>query len=361
MSTLSQYNPDYATPPGATIATKIKEMGISKKELALRLSLSEQEINSLLKGKSPLNAQKAMGLERITKVPTEFWLRREAIYQTRIRQLKELETLENDFDVIKNNIPLNILKQRGIIDNVTLNTQEKKFIAREQVLQFFGVQNTDSILRLYEEKYAPKMAARQTKENGTWGSIITWLRMAEISASKNVPAHPFNRDRLKNIALDQLKALTTCSKDIGSEIKQCLSNCGVVFVLVPEIPRLNWKGATWWHNETPIIAMNIRGKREDSFWFSLFHEIHHVLHPTKNKIQVESPESNNERDADNFAARTLIPASYNPKIQAAPSKKSLQIIADELGISLGIVAGRFGHLTGNYGRFGKCICSLQWK
>jgi HTH-type transcriptional regulator/antitoxin HigA len=55
--------------------------------------------------------------------------------------------------------------------------------------------------------------------------------------------------------------------------------------------------------------MSIRGKWADVFWFSLFHEIGHILlHPKKTFIdddQVLPELARQEKEADEFAANSL--------------------------------------------------------
>ena len=68
-------------------------------------------------------------------------------------------------------------------------------------------------------------------------------------------------------------------------LPQLISLCakaGVAVALVPEMPKAPWYGASKWL--TPykaMILLNLRGKREDQFWFSFFHEAGHILHDGK--------------------------------------------------------------------------------
>ena len=112
-------------------------------------------------------------------------------------------------------------------------------------------------------------------------------------------------------------------------------------------------GAVKWVNEERVVlAMNNRGLDADKFWFSLFHEIRHVLQQKIKTVfissTVEEMKGMNdalEHDADKFATNYLIlPGDY---MRFAPSKytsdEEIIRFAKSIGIHPGIVAGRLQH------------------
>jgi hypothetical protein len=102
-----------------------------------------------------------------------------------------------------------------------------------------------------------------------------------------------------------------------------------------------------------MFLLSLHGKGEDKFWFSFFHEAGHVLKDKKKGLFIND-ESNgdlNEKKADAFAAETLIPAKYDTRISCCRSKQEIILLADELRISPGIVAGRYQFLTGQWQLF----------
>ncbi|MBL0713220.1 MAG: ImmA/IrrE family metallo-endopeptidase [Desulfosarcina sp.] len=58
-----------------------------------------------------------------------------------------------------------------------------------------------------------------------------------------------------------------------------------------------------------MIIWNLRGKSEDPFWFSFFHEAGHVLNDSKKDMVINDGKSNDSRElkADDFSAELLIP------------------------------------------------------
>lgn len=60
---------------------------------------------------------------------------------------------------------------------------------------------------------------------------------------------------------------------------------------------LFFQGATFIDGDKIVIGMTTRGKDADRFWFSLFHEIGHIV--LGNDGQVNGTNSQDERNADN--------------------------------------------------------------
>ena len=48
------FNPDYATPPGWTLAETLEEQSTSQAELACRTGLSTKHVNQIVRGKVPI-------------------------------------------------------------------------------------------------------------------------------------------------------------------------------------------------------------------------------------------------------------------------------------------------------------------
>ena len=98
------------------------------------------------------------------------------------------------------------------------------------------------------------------------------------------------------------------------------------------------------------VMMTIRGKWADIFWFSLFHELGHILLHDRNSVFLETDNGERasnikERESDQYASDTLIP----PTDYAQFIKKgnfyndNIAQFAVEIKIPPGIVVGRLQH------------------
>jgi HTH-type transcriptional regulator / antitoxin HigA len=89
----------------------------------------------------------------------------------------------------------------------------------------------------------------------------------------------------------------------------------------------------------------VTATKDDRFWFSFFHEAAHILLHSKKETFVDDGSEDDmlERQADRFAADTLIPAEQAPRLTVLTSNEDVVAFADELGIAPGIVVGRLQH------------------
>ena len=67
-----------ATPPGATIKEQLNDRGMSQKEFAVRIDMSEKHVSKLINGEVQLTPEVAVRLEIVLGVPARFWNNLEA-------------------------------------------------------------------------------------------------------------------------------------------------------------------------------------------------------------------------------------------------------------------------------------------
>ena len=120
----------------------------------------------------------------------------------------------------------------------------------------------------------------------------------------------------------------------------------------------------WISPNKAMILMSLRGKAEDKFWFSFFHEAGHVyLQHSKKELYINDGAADDplEKEADEFAAECLIPRVHNPSVESIRSKDEVLALAARLGISPGIVAGRYQFLTNKWDFYKPLIRKFEWK
>ena len=159
----------------------------------------------------------------------------------------------------------------------------------------------------------------------------------------------YDRKKLMN-ELPKIRSLTTKKIDVAlSEIGDILRGCGVAFVLTKSLPRTYINGATRWLGRTPLIQLSDYGKRDDTAWFTLFHEIGHVLLHGKRGSFVETDsdcieKDDKEKEADEFASKELLSKKkYNIFVNKCGdrfSKNDILIFANNEMVSPSVVLGR---------------------
>ena len=166
-------------------------------------------------------------------------------------------------------------------------------------------------------------------------------------------------------AIDEIRNLTVHGPDVF--LPQMLALCvaaGVAVALVPEIKGAPVSGAAKWLTPSKaMICLNLRGKRNDRFWFTFFHEAGHILNDSKKEtyIDVDYKDDPRERQANHFAATILIRATYDRELPGLTSYAAVQTFARRIGIAPGIVVGRLQREgIVDYRQFNGLKQQLQW-
>lgn len=83
-----------ASSPGATIKEQLNDRGMSQKEFAARMDMSEKHISKLIHGDVQLTPETAVRLEMVLGVPAQFWNNLEVIYREKIVKVKSKNAME---------------------------------------------------------------------------------------------------------------------------------------------------------------------------------------------------------------------------------------------------------------------------
>jgi len=348
------FEPDYAIPPGETLLDVINAQDMTQRELVIRTGLSVQSINRIIKNAQPITYETANRLELATGVSAKFWNNLEAQYREQLAKLEEKQRLEQDLEWLKT-IPTKELIERG-----TIKSHQDKVLSLRETLKFYGVSSVSAYKEIWAE---PAVAARRSKcFESSPGPTSAWIRMGEIQAIQ-IDCAPFNRPLFAE-AVKRIRELTLKTPaEFVPQMKKLCAKAGVALSLVPEMKKVPWLGATKWLSAgKAMILLNLRGKSEDKFWFSFFHEAGHVLHDSPKDIYIndENRSDIREKKADKFAARELIPPEYNEEIRQLKSYHQVEQLSVRLKIAPGIVVGRYQFLTDKWNMFNKLKQRFEW-
>ncbi len=348
------FEPDYAIAPGDTLLEVMESLEMTQKELAVRTGLTEQTLTRIFRGVQPISYETANRLELVTQVPARLWNNLEAQYREQIAKLEERQQLEADIEWLKT-IPTRELIARGFIDA----TRDKIALLRK-TLAFYGVSSIKTWRDIWE---TPAVAARRSQcFKSRPGDASAWIRQGELQAHK-IECNFFDKNRFKEV-LKQIRTLTREQTEVFErEMKRLCAEAGVAIALVPEMKNVPWHGATKWLTPRKVmILLCLRGKGEDKFWFSFFHEAGHVLNDSKKDLLINDGSHDDPREvrANEFASDLLIPPQNNTTIRICRSRADIIHLSDRIGISPGIVAGRYQFLTGKWHVFKGLIRTLKW-
>ncbi len=319
-----------ATPPGATIKEQLEMRGMNQKEFAYRMNMSEKHISHLINGDVQLTQETAYRLEMVLGLPARFWNNLEVIYREKLIKVAEENALSADSKIAKK-MPYRELAQNGWVP-MTRNPNEKVVFLRK----YFEVCS----LSLVNETMFPGIACRRlgNTEKADY-ALLAWAQKAKLEARK-VNVSPINLKKLES-ALQAIRQMTLeAPEKFCVELQKVLSECGIALVFLPHIGGSFLHGATFYDVNKIVIGLTVRGKDADKFWFSLFHELAHVLLGHINKADGLNEED--ESAADAFARNLLIPDEiFNAFAnQKRFSRESIIAFASKIAIATGIVVGR---------------------
>ena len=319
-----------ATPPGATIKEQLNDRGMSQKEFSARMDMSEKHISRLINGDVQLTSEVAVRLEMVLGVPAKFWNNLEAIYREKLIKVEAENTMDKD-EVLAKQLPYNQMSKFGWVPETRL--------MKERVInlrKYFEVVE----LSLLENRQITKIACRRLAitEKGDF-ALIAWAQEAKRVARQTDTTH-INIDKLVRV-LPEIRSMTLeTPAEFSAELKDKLAQCGIALVFLPHLQGSFLQGASFIDGKKIVIGLTARGKDADRFWFSLFHELGHILLGHIN--QSDGTTDEDEEAADNFAKETLIPTvEFNAFTSLNDfSKTSICSFAQKQNILCGIVVGR---------------------
>ncbi len=166
------------------------------------------------------------------------------------------------------------------------------------------------------------------------------VQIATNIALKQKDTPKYDKKKLFN-AIDYMLTLTNKHNTFYPLIKKALYDCGINLVVLPNLSGSKINGATKKINNHIMLMINDRNAYSDSFWFTLFHEIGHIVNGDFG-ISFIDQTGDIEDLADSFANNTLIPLEQY-KIFINKNRFTISSIKDfakRINRDPGIILGR---------------------
>jgi addiction module HigA family antidote len=341
--TTEQWAPQWTVTPGEILTEALEERGMSQAELARRMARPLKTISEIANGKASVTPDTAIQLERVLGISAGFWNGVEVRFRESIAQQRANEELDA-FASWSSRFP-----QKAMIRHGLIAPERTARETTEDLLSFFKVSSPMGWERQWSR---PAASLRHGSLEPDVHALSAWLRWGEREAVA-VPTSTFDRDGVVK-ALAQVRPLTRWAMidDAIDRLQAILADHGVVVLVVPELPGARVSGASYWLEESKAVAqLSWRYRSDDQFWFSVFHEIGHIVKDKKGRLQVEDvfevgeEHVNSESAVDEFARDALIPSgAYMDFVRDGNfAGRSVSTFASELDIAAGIVVGRLQH------------------
>lgn len=329
--------------PGEYVLDELESRGWTQADLAEIMGRPPKLISEVVSGLTSITPETARGLAEAFGTSAELWMNMQAAYN--------LHAVHSTGEVARKARlylwgPIGEMVRRGWIE-----PSSSIEVLEQRVMRFYETTTLDeppSPIRASARK-----SASETGYSETTPAQTAWLYRARQMA-RAAYAGPFDRESLDR-ALKALRSMMVNPEDVRL-VPKVLADAGVRFVVVKHLTGTKIDGYCFWLDESsPVIAVSMRYDRIDGFWFTLLHEIRHVMkgHSSIDVLlvgkgateTVGKPEA--EQDADRFAEEFEIDQaqldSLINRVHPLYSKQKIEGFSARQNVHPGIVIGQLQH------------------
>lgn len=324
--------------PGETIGDILEERGITQAELALRTGVSPAYVSNIIAGKKNISLRFAGRLEYALGVPKSFWLNLQANYDSELMDFYEAETITEEERTACSELKevIKYLQKTGMMQNAE---NDEAVLALRKVLQISSIANLKNVV----STGAFRMAAGKKMNPYVLGA---WVLLCQISGSRMTVNTRFDVSQLDSLIAETKNVMFQAGNDVQRELRAVLARYGIDFSVM-----VNFRGApvqgfiSQKADGSYQMVLTIRGAYADIFWFSLFHELAHIVNGDTDraaKFIDSGGDAEAEAAADCFARDALLnPGDYSVFVKNRDfSIEAVRRFADSQRVMPYIVIGR---------------------
>jgi HTH-type transcriptional regulator/antitoxin HigA len=330
-------------PPGEFIREEMDERGWSQADLAEILGRPVQVVNEILSAKKMITPDTAREFAAAFGTSPGFFLNLENAYRLSLSKTETSKVARRSRIYAK--APVRELIKRGWITNVS--DIEKLEL---EVCNFLNISALD------DEPSASFAARKGDGYDAITPGQLAWFCRCRHLAHRRMPTAAFDLDAFRRIVQDLPKEFP--DETNLERLPEVLSRRGLGLVLLEHLPSTKIDGAAFWLDGRPFVALSVRYDRVDSFWFTLMHELAHiVLHGFNhanidvNLVGPSVPAGDAkpliEQQADQQAVEWLVPrdelSRFIAETKPCYSHDRIVRFAQRLGIHCGVVVGQLQH------------------
>lgn len=326
--------------PGQRIVEELDARGWTQKDLADVVGRPIQVINEIVKGTKQITPETAIQLGEAFGTSPKLWLDLETNYRLRLAMQRtppqdDVARRRRLFELVP--VP-ELLRRHWIPNAATIDELERA------VCEFLRIDRPE------DEPQAPVANLRNTAtKTPEQRARLAWIMRAVSLAGHSRARRRYDAAALRD-SLPELFNLARDAKDV-TRIPAVLARAGVRLVIVPHLPQTYLDGAAFWLDDGPVIAITLRYDRLDYMWFTLAHELGHVLDERRDGVLDDPGHAARrppaERRADELAQEWLIGSDayrrFLARVGGQPSRSDITGFASTVGRHPSIVLGRLQH------------------
>lgn len=289
--------------PGETLEEVLDDRNMSQRELAIRTGMTEKHVSTVIHGQKGISSTFAKRLEYALGIEASFWMNLQANYDREVYEFEELNNIsEAEIGILRN--LKDVIECWSSYGWVDMNTPSPSLII--ELRRILGISDLRNIPQI---GYTAAYRAQIKNVSVDPYVLFAWQRMCELLVRDMDVADEVDTERLRARIPDIKRAMFLEGDRVKEALTRIFADCGIAFNIVP-----NFKGAPVqgfikrMEDGALILCMTVRQKYADIFWFTLFHEIAHILNgDTRNYfVDLDSVSDEIESKADAMARELLI-------------------------------------------------------
>ncbi len=297
---MAKYVPYINIGPGEFIKEEMEIRNWTNEDLAQVLGLSPKTISEVLNNKQRITINTAKILGKAFGQSPQYWLNLDNNYRLRLQE----NNIESEVEIksrIYERMPINDMIKRGWLKQYKDVNDLKNFFIYFWKLEEFNYNWLDKLT-------LPETRKSEAYSNFNKYYLLSWTQMAKRSSEKYQVGNYLKKNLF---SLSENLSEYSVQKNGVSKFLHELNNCGVKFLCLSHLPKTYLDGASFIHKKNPVIVYTKRYDRLDNFWFTIAHEIGHILMHIKNEndmfiddLKVDD-NSEIEKEANDFASDIL--------------------------------------------------------
>lgn len=245
---------------------RIHELGITQSRAEAVLGIEKKSLNSILnKEAKRVDIITIIKLAQFLNLPIEDFIK---VYLQELpsEQIGDIEKARRNNFIVQNFDVSQLYKSKFIASKIDYDSIEKR------IVQFFGL---NSIYDFGKEIVTP--AFSRTKRSSSDLMREFWVQSALYQFKRLKNPNSYSREQLIHL-IPKIRPYTKNVKKGLVTVVKALFSIGITVIYQKSLPNISVRGATFVVDEKPCIVINDLYKRYPTLWFSLMHELHHVLY-----------------------------------------------------------------------------------
>ena len=287
--------------PGETLKEILEDREMSQRELAIRTDVTETHVSNIVNCKKPISVAYAKKLEYALDIDASFWINIQANYDKELADFEETNNISSqELKILKKLTDINeYLKEKPEANGATLVIQLRKLLGISSLLRIPEISQSGAYRLATTTKVDPYV-------------LFTWLRMCDLMIEKQTVEQKLEIEMLKRKIPIFKELMFKDEGQIKKDLELHLADCGIKFSIIKHFRGAPIQGVIKRNSDgTLSLVMTNRHKFADIFWFTLLHEIGHIVNgDIKDKlIDYDFVDNKTEDRANSFASDSLIDAS----------------------------------------------------